>query len=428
MKRLSLAVPILLASTVLVAGCVGDTDPATDVTSKTARLNAHGHTNNGPATWWWEYSSSKPTLEAGNGVQVCGVGTGPKEPDNRCGPAETPNSNDIPLNVVITGLAPNTTYYFRACGKDQSAQSGSCLTIRSFKTLKEYYVFDRKWGSQGSGDGQFDTPGHIATFRPGGAIVTLLYVADAGNDRIQKFNSLGTFLTKWGSLGSANGRFDGPRGVATDSAGDVYVADTNNNRIQKFSSTGSFITKWGRNGGDGTAGTGNGQFDHPAGVATDSAGNVYVADTDNDRIQKFGSTGAFLTKWGSNGVNDGQFLIPMGVATDSTGNVYVSDTDNDRIQKFSSTGVFLTKWGSVGNPLDGPRGIDVDSAGNVYEADFWNNRIQKFTGNGSLITSWGAFGTGNGQFADPFGVATDTAGSVYVTEYSNNRIQKFQKE
>src|SRR5690606_23858166 len=97
------------------------------------------------------------------------------------------------------------------------------------------------------------------------------------------------FSLTWGTSGTGNGQFNNPSEVATDSGGNVYVADTNNNRIQKFTSTGTYLTQWG------TPGTGNGQFNSPYGVATDSGGNVYVADTNNNRIQKFTSTGTYLT-------------------------------------------------------------------------------------------------------------------------------------
>ena len=143
-----------------------------------------------------------------------------------------------------------------------------------------------------------------------------------------------------GRKGTGNGQFRYPTSVATDAAGNVYVVDERNYRIQKFSADGAFITKWG------SEGSGNGQFKEPnEGIATDPVGDVYVTDTDNHRIQKFSADGAFITKWGRKGSGKGQFLYPDGIATDVEGNVYVADFGNDRIQKFSSAGVFITKWG-----------------------------------------------------------------------------------
>jgi hypothetical protein len=110
-----------------------------------------------------------------------------------------------------------------------------------------------------------------------------VYVADRDNHRIQKFDSDGKFITKWGTYGSEEGEFDSPTGIAVDSLGYVYVADRFNHRIQKFDSDGNFIAKWG------IKGNGHGEFKSPSGVAVDSLGYVYVADRDNDRIQKFRS-------------------------------------------------------------------------------------------------------------------------------------------
>ena len=112
-------------------------------------------------------------------------------------------------------------------------------------------------------------------------------------------------------------------------AGNVYVADSGNDRVQKFTSTGAFITKWG------SSGAGNGAFQSPCGVAADSAGGVYVADSGNDNLQKFTSAGGFITTWGGSGSAAGQFSDPCGVATDAVGSVYVADVANHRIQKFT---------------------------------------------------------------------------------------------
>jgi hypothetical protein len=236
-------------------------------------------------------------------------------------------------------------------------------------------TFLTKWGASGSGDGQFANPSGVAVDTSGN-----VYVADVSNRRIQKFTSSGTFLTKWGAFGSGDGQFDNAYGVAVDMSGNVYVADAGNARIQKFTSSGTFLTKWG------AFGSGDGQFDRAFAVAVDTSGNVYVADAGNARIQKFTSSGTFLTKWGAFGSGDGQFANPSGVAVDTSGNVYVADFgfadfSNHRIQKFTSSGTFLTKWGASGSgdgQFDFPLGVAVDTSGNVYVADNGNRRIQKF--------------------------------------------------
>ncbi len=135
-----------------------------------------------------------------------------------------------------------------------------------------------------------------------------------------------------GNRGSGDGQFWSAGGIATDSGGNVYVADTRNDRVQVFTATGEFIRKWGGSG------TGNGRFGEPVGITVDSADQVYVVDNSLDVIQKFSATGAFIEAWGTSGSGNGQFKTPADVVTDSSGNVYVPDADLDRIEKFALLG------------------------------------------------------------------------------------------
>jgi len=230
------------------------------------------------------------------------------------------------------------------------------------------------------------------------------------------------FVIKWGSPGSGDSQFDAPRGVTVDGSGYVYVADSNNSRIQKFTGSGVFVAKWGSDG------TGNGQFKRPYGMTVDNAGFIYVVEAGNFRIQKFTSTGVFVAKYGGPGTGDGQFDDPHGIAVDSSGNIYVAEYQNDRIQKFNSSGAFVTKWGNRGTG-DGqffnPQGIAVDGSTNVYVADMSNNRIQKFNSIGVFLAKWGSLGNGDTQFYSPQGIAVDSSGYVYVTDAYAHRVQKF---
>jgi len=283
--------------------------------------------------------------------------------------------------------------------------------------------FVMKWGTGGTGDGQFAYPMGLAVDNQNN-----IYVADNGNYRVQKFDSNGNFLFKLGCMGAGDGQLNRPMRVATDPTGNfVYVSDGYNSRVQKFDLNGNFLLKWG------SVGTADGQFNQSEGIAVDSSGNVYVSDYNNSRIQKFDSSGNFLLKWGSLGSGDSQFYsaggIPRGVAVDrNTGNVYVADTRNHRIQKFDSNGNFLLKWGGLGTGdgrVNTPEGVAVDTAGNVYVAERNGCRIQKFNSNGNFLSKWGSIGTDNGQFNNSTDVVLDSFGDIYVIEGVNNRIQKF---
>ena len=288
------------------------------------------------------------------------------------------------------------------------------ITYVSAETMPSYI---RQWGSEGlQTTGLLSFPQDLALDSTGN-----VYVTDYGNRRIQKFDNDGNFLHTWGIKGSGNGQFQVPAGIAIRKDF-VYVIDNELNRVQKFDTLGKYITQWG------SKGTEAGKFLLPQNIAVDINGDVYVADTGNSRIQKFSSDGKFLLSWGSSGQGNGKFLNPRGLVADSQGNVYVSDSGNNRIQKFTLDGVFLKSFDvSSGNSLKSPQGLDIDSSGNIYVADTGNNRVVKIDKDGNSLTSWGSQGKTNGNFNNPKDTVVDSTGNVFVVDSSNHRIQKFAK-
>jgi len=260
-----------------------------------------------------------------------------------------------------------------------------------------------------------------------------------------------------GAAGSADGagssaRFWGPQSLAVKGSGPVYIADTANSAIRVMTPSGGVTTLAGSpSDGSINGSTSAARFYSPQNMAIDSGSNIYVADTQNSVIRKItpygvvsvyaGSVGVFGSANGTGG--NALFSGPQGIAVDSSGTVYVADTGNDTIRTITSGGVVGAFAGAAGNPgnADGanstvqfyqPEGVAVDSAKNVYVADTWNHTIRKITPGGvsstlaGLAGTFGSFdGTNTGaRFNCPAGVAVDSSGNVYVTDYNNNTIRK----
>lgn len=291
-----------------------------------------------------------------------------------------------------------------------------------------------------------------------------VYIAEYGN-RVRKVAVDGTITTiagngKQGFSGdggpATSATFNRPYAVAVDKAGNIYLADRDNNRIRKVSN--GIVTTIAGNGvadysGDGGPAT-EASLASPYGVAVDSIGNVYIADTNNFLIRKVTPAGIISTVAGGNffGKDGGpaidSFLYPIGVAVDAADNLYIADLLKKRIAKVDSAGIISTVAGNGlkgysgdGGPaiqaqMDFPSSVALDAAGTIYIADSNINRVRKVTPDGIISTV-----AGNGKFRTggdggpatsaamylPTGVAFDANGNAYVAEPQRNRVRKVSR-
>jgi uncharacterized protein (TIGR03437 family) len=294
-----------------------------------------------------------------------------------------------------------------------------------------------------------------------------MYIADAFNSRIRKVATDGTITTfagtgDFGNFGDTNvatkAGMNRPYGVAVDKAGNVYIADAYNGSIRKVAASGGTMGTLAGTGvegfsGDGSAATGA-TLDTPTALVLDSAGNLYIADTKNNRIRKVGTDGKITTVAGTGNASssgDGGPAIsaaldtPEGLALDSSGNLYVADTASHRVRKISRDGTINTVAGNGngGQQGDGgpatqaslyyPKGLVVDPlSGNLYIADWLNSRVRVVTPDGNIYTAAGNgaysyYGDGgpatSAALRFPWGLAVDSAGKVYVADDENSSIR-----
>ncbi|HET6517227.1 MAG TPA: 6-bladed beta-propeller, partial [Nitrosopumilaceae archaeon] len=267
------------------------------------------------------------------------------------------------------------------------------------------------------------------------------------------------FILKFGSFGLDDDEFNEPVDIALDASGKIiYVADKNNNRINVFDEEGeqqfhfgsfcNMVANQGCHDNSPKADEdGDGQFNQPAGIIFDKFGDIYVTDSQNNRVQRFDSDGDFEIKFGSEDDNDQDYLgSPTGITIhESTRDIYVSDTMIDSISVFDSFGNFLFKFGSTGSDdgeFNSPSGLALDSANDLlYVADTDNDRIQIFElvdnncpqGTDEIVAGicfvneFGSTGSDDGEFNSPSGLALDSANDLlYVADTDNDRIQIFE--
>ena len=269
----------------------------------------------------------------------------------------------------------------------------------------------------------------------------------------------------FGKEGTDHGMFKYPRGVAVTNKDEIVVADEYNNRVQVFDSNGTFLRSFG------DVGENAGQFNHPDGVAIDKDGNIFVADRDNHRVQIFSREGKHVGSFGGKGSLDSQLCRPWGLSLDITGNVIVADTGNKLIKIFTPDGVFVMKIGGQGSlngpahcdqcgeyfvvsdlgehcikvfnreghfqykfgksgqgdrEFNSPRYLFVNESKHLFVCDGENHRVQVFELNGKFIGKFGTKGSKLGKFKRPFSMALLGNGQIVVSDEFNYRIQVFE--
>jgi sugar lactone lactonase YvrE len=227
------------------------------------------------------------------------------------------------------------------------------------------------------------------------------------------------YVSQFGSEGSGDGQFNHPGGIAIGPSGDLFVLDQGNDRVEVFSESGEYLRQFG------SEGSGNGQMSSPDGLAVNSEGDVWVLDTGNQRVEEFSENGVFMRTAGAGLIGSAE-----GIGVDRHGDVWVSATYEGHLLVFNSEGEYLKTVGSEGSgpgQLDEPEGLTVDGNGHVWVAEWANNRVQEFNEAGEYLSSFGSAGSGAGEMSSPYGI---TAGGdhVFVGEAGNNRVQEFDEE
>ena len=277
-------------------------------------------------------------------------------------------------------------------------------------------------GRLGGGRGQFSSPAGVAVDHQGN-----VYVADSGNNRIQKFDQDGNFLGAFGTAGGGQGQFNEPWGVAVDGEGNIYVADTWNHRIQKFDSNFRFLKAWGGAFLEvGKRQPGPLELFGPRSIAIDADGNLWVTDTGDKRILKFDPDGNPLAQYGGAGSGPGQFNEPVGIAIAPSGEILVADTWNLRIQRFSPNFDYLGEmpvqsWGSHG-VTDKPYLAVLDD-GRIVASDPANGAVLVFDSAGQQVAAWRAPVSG-AEVSRPVGVAVSGTGDVWIADGSTGQVRR----
>ncbi len=291
------------------------------------------------------------------------------------------------------------------------------LTHLSSGCVPRHFSYKGSFGGAGSEPGLFNGPMDIAVDSRNN-----IYVLDSGNNRVQKFDSSGTFITHFGKKGKYIGQFNKPEGICVDKYDNIYVADTYNNRIQKFDSSGAFKSQ--------IKTTKFHPLNNPCDIIVDTQGDMYVLDTGSNIIKKYSYKGEFITEWGGEGNTEGLFKRPEGIDIGVDGKMFIVDSRNCRIQIIEPDGTYVTSIpdkGSAG-PLLAPKKLAVGPDGKMYVSDRGKVPLAAFTPDGKFFSGVGGFGkeTSAGNFQQPTGIDVGQDNTIYAVDKILNQVHMFK--
>jgi hypothetical protein len=336
-----------------------------------------------------------------------------------------------------------------------STSGGNAASLLEVRPEAATPTYTASFGAVGSTGGRLNRPDGVTTDSSGN-----VWVADVENDRVAEYNAKGEFVLVFGKGvnktkvegggseaeknlctlasgnvcqagkgGSGSGEMAEPQSVALTAAGNLWVVETANYRVEEFNTKGEYLAQFGSHGSEA------GKFSEPWGVAISSAGNIWVSDPGYYRVEEFNSSGGFILELhgaGRGGTGLGEMLNPVGIALDSSGDLWVADSAENRIQEFFAASQYQTvsKFGGTAGSGEGqfnePWDVAVKPSGNVLVVERSNNRVQEFTSTGQYLTKFGSSGSGTGQFFEPFGIALGRGGALYVADSYNSRVEKWE--
>jgi len=429
------------------------TESASGVSNEGATLEGTVNAEGLESKYYFEYGTSKSY-----GLETAEVSIGS-------------GVENQPVSKTISGLSPSTTYHYRVVttnstgttsGLDRKFATGtggsptvtteSATGVAMFEAIMHgtvnpnglattdqfEYGLTESYGSSTPSESAGSGVNAVAK----GYTLTHLTPNKTYHFRLKGSNSKGSgegkdvsfktqalepaHATSVGSAGTGNGQFKHPAGVVSDGQGNIWVVDMENGRLQKFDEEGKYLTQFGKEG------KGKCELIRPKSVAVDSEGHIWVDDAGNYRVTEFNEAGECFAQFGKMGTGEGQFFDAESIAIDHKDDIWVGDTYNHRLQEFNHEGKLIRVVQPASGKschMENPGGITIDPAGNVWVVDWLGNRVIEFNEEGSCLREF-AFkgeGSGEGQFKHPDAIAVDANGCVWIGDEGNDRVQVFNE-